>query len=218
MGAVNYSEGSMPEVSEVFGETYDHYLSQIAGLDLPELASRLGADTDEDRIVISLFNRTYTIGPQGITGPSGRKPSFDTCIVLFKHIILCPSSRPAGSDWASFRDLKDSGPLTKYFAHEVEQFVAKYFSGRKEALIVASKQLGGHRPAMDLAYDVSMRFDPLARVPLLLLFNDQDEDFPAQCSVLFEQRAEAYLDAECLAILGGMLGKNLKRCDVAPAR
>ena len=208
----------MPEVSRVFEETYDHYLSQIAELDLPELAPRLGAGTDEDRIVISLFNRAYTVGPQGITGPSGRRPSFDTCIVLFKYIILCPASRPEGGDWTSFRDLKDSGPLTKYFAHEVEQLVAAHFAGRKEALLVASKQLGGHLPAMDLAYDVCMRFEPLARVPLLFLFNDRDEDFPAQCSVLFEQRAEAYLDAECLAILGGMLSGNLKRCDAAAVR
>jgi len=165
----------MPEVSRVFDETYDHYLNQIAGLDLPSLASKLDAETDGDQIVISLFNRAYTVGPQGITGSSGRRPSFDTCIVLFKHVLLCPASQPGGSGWTSFRDLKDSGPLTKYFTHEVEQFVAGHFTGRKKALTAASKQLGGYPPAMDLAYDVSMCFEPLARVPLLLLVNDQDE-------------------------------------------
>ncbi len=201
----------MPEASRVFEETYEHYLNQIKALDLPSLASKLGAETDQDKLVISLFNRSYTLGPQGITGLSGQRPSFDTCIVLFKYVLLCPANQPEGSDWRSFRDLKNSGPLTKYFAHEVEQPIAEHFAGRKEALAVASKQLGGQAPAMDLAYDVSMRFAPLARVPLLLLFNDRDEDFPAQCSVLFEQRAEAYLDAECLAILGGMLGRRLKQ-------
>ena len=201
----------MPQVSPVFEETYTHYLSKVADRDLPSLASKLGARVEEDRLVISLFNSEYVAGPQGITGPSGQRPSFDTCIVLFKYILLCPDGQPGGSDWSSFRDLKDSGPLTKYFAHEVEHSIAAHFAGRKAALISAGRMCDGKPPDVDLSYDVSMRFEPLVRVPMLLLFNDQDEEFPAQCSVLFEQRAEAYLDAECLAILGGMLARRLKR-------
>jgi hypothetical protein len=46
---------------------------------------------------------------------------------------------------------------------------------------------------------------------VLLLFNDADEDFPASCSVLYERRAERYLDMECLAMLGMMLAEGLKR-------
>ena len=203
----------MPQVSPVFEETYAHYLSKVAVLDLSSIASKLGARAEEDRLVISLFDRAYVVGPQGITESAGPRPSFDTCIVLFKYILLCPDQQPAGSDWSSFRDLKDSGPLTKYFANEVERLIAGHFAGRKAALISAGQRLGGKPPNVDLSYDVSLRFEPLARVPLLLLFNDQDEEFPAQCSVLFEERAESYLDAECLAILGGMLARQLKRED-----
>jgi hypothetical protein len=46
-------------------------------------------------------------------------------------------------------------------------------------------------------------------VPLLLLFNDEDEDFPAQCSLLFQRRAEKFLDMECLAIIGWLLADSL---------
>ena len=208
----------MPDVSGVFEETYAFYLNQIAELDLAAMASELGAEADGGRIVISFFDRCYTVGPQGITDAHGGRPSFDTCIVLFKHILLCPPDQPAARDWTSFRDFKDSGPLTKYFAHEVEQLVSGHFAGRKAALIAACKGLGGQAPELDLAYDVSMRFEPLARVPLLLLFNDRDEAFPAQCSVLFEQRAHTYLDGECLAILGNMLARRLKQWDAGEVR
>ena len=54
-----------------------------------------------------------------------------------------------------------------------------------------------------------MKFDVLPRIPLLLLFNDADEDFPAHCSVLFEKRADTFLDAECLAIAGRLLFNKL---------
>ena len=48
------------------------------------------------------------------------------------------------------------------------------------------------------------------RAPMLLQFNDKDEEFPAECRLLFEERAEAYLDAECLAMLGRHLCKRLQ--------
>jgi hypothetical protein len=51
---------------------------------------------------------------------------------------------------------------------------------------------------------------PLPKVPVLLLFDDVDEEFPAQCKVLFERRAEHYLDPECLAIIGRLLNNFLK--------
>ena len=44
----------------------------------------------------------------------------------------------------------------------------------------------------------------------IVLFNDADDEFPAQCSVLFERRAENYLDAECLAIAGRLLFTSLE--------
>ena len=55
-----------------------------------------------------------------------------------------------------------------------------------------------------------MQIDALPRIPLLLLFNDRDEEFPAQCSVLFEKRTEAYLDMECVAMVGMLLCEYLK--------
>jgi len=39
----------------------------------------------------------------------------------------------------------------------------------------------------------------------LMLFNDRDEEFPADCSILFEKHADAYPDMECIAMLGMML-------------
>jgi hypothetical protein len=43
-----------------------------------------------------------------------------------------------------------------------------------------------------------------------MLFNDADMEFAAQCMVLFERRAEKYLDMECLAMVGMLLFEYLK--------
>jgi hypothetical protein len=70
--------------------------------------------------------------------------------------------------------------------------------------------LGGYPPDFEIAYDLFMQFDALPRVPVILLFNDADEEFPAQSSLLFERRAEKYLDPECLAMAGRILFTCLK--------
>jgi hypothetical protein len=56
-----------------------------------------------------------------------------------------------------------------------------------------------------------MQFDALPKVPVVMLFNDADDEFSATCSVLFERRAENYLDPECLAMVGRCLFTYLKK-------
>ena len=101
--------------------------------------------------------------------------------------------------------------MTHFFASNVENLIAVTFSGLVNELEKACTTLGGSHPGIELSYDLIMRFDPLPKIPLLMLFNDADDDFPANCSVLFERRAEKYLDAESLAILGGLFADRLKR-------
>jgi hypothetical protein len=52
-------------------------------------------------------------------------------------------------------------------------------------------------------------FEALPRVRIYLIFNDADEDFPADCSLLFEKQAASYLDMECLAMIGMVLAQRL---------
>jgi hypothetical protein len=60
-------------------------------------------------------------------------------------------------------------------------------------------------------WPIIFQADSIPKVPLLLLYNDADDEFPAHCSILFERRAEKYLDAECLAILGMLLSVYLRK-------
>ena len=110
----------------------------------------------------------------------------------------------------SFKDFKDAGPLVRAFYNTVTHPIAETFSGRLAELENAGAKIGGYAPVDTLSYDFSMRFDALPRVSLLLLFNDKDDEFPAQGSVLFEKRAEKFLDMECLAMVGMLFFEFLK--------
>ncbi|MGD2271502.1 MAG: DUF3786 domain-containing protein [Desulfobacterales bacterium] len=194
----------------VFEKTYNNYLAQLNTLDLNAVGQKLGAKISQDEIIISVLGNPHQVSAKGITDSAGRQPSLDICVILCKYLLLCPTVEPRGKRWVAFRDFKDSGPLTTYFANDVERAIAVYFRGRLTDMVKASKSLGGFPPHIDVRYDLAMQFDALPQIPLLLLFNDADDEFPAKCSVLFESRAEVYLDAECLAMLGRLLFTSLK--------
>ena len=196
--------------SSVFEETYANYLAQIAELDFEKIAARLGAEIVGDEIMIPFFGSPHRISAAGISDPSGKRPNFSVCVILFKYLLLCPDDDPLENDWVSFKDFKDSAPFAGSFVNYTEVPLAKYFSGRVKDMEAACRVIHGYPPAATFSYDLCMQFDALPRIPVLMLFNDADKEFPAQCAVLFERRAEKYLDMECLAMVGMLLFEYLK--------
>ncbi|MBS3758949.1 MAG: DUF3786 domain-containing protein [Desulfobacterales bacterium] len=194
----------------VFEKIYRDYLDQVAALDLSGKDEVLGIRRTTDGIWIPLFNRAFCITEGGILDPQGRQPVHAVCVALCRYLILCPETVPMnGTQWVSYRNFKDAAPFAGAFAKNAEAAIAKNFTGQTEMLESACGKLGGSRIEAGLSYDLTMRVYGLPRVPLFLLFNDGDEEFAAECSVLFERRAERFLDMECLAILGWLLSDYL---------
>jgi hypothetical protein len=199
------------EEKSVFEKAYENYLLQLQEIPLPSIARETGADFSQGRLRMPLLDRTFEISPTGITGPDGKRPSYDVCVILSKYLLLFPETAVQGADWFSFRDFKDTRPLHNYFANDVEKAIARHFAGRLEALRKACAVVGGYPPQLQVSSDLAMQFDALPLLPMVLLFNDADAEFPAQCTILFASRTEAYLDGECIAMLGHRLWRRLKR-------
>jgi hypothetical protein len=199
----------MDEKSQVFEETYIEYLKQIADINFEPLSEVLGIAIEIGKITIPFFEKPYWVSEKSITDPSGKKPSFGVCVVLCKYLLLCPDAAPPEDDWVAYRDFKDAGPLTVFFANNVEKPIAENFAGRLAELEKSCKTSGGLAPDLQLKYDLSMQFNALPRIPVLLLYNDADDEFPAHCSILFKLGSDKFLDAESLAILGEILARRL---------
>ena len=207
----------MKERSTVFEETYTNYLARIAELNFKDIADRLGAEMDGDDLIIPVFGKPMRVSATSINRESGGRPNFSICVILFKYLLLCPDHDPVGSDWVSFKDFRDSAPFAGAFVNYTEIPLARYFSGRLKDLEAACREIQGEPPAATFSYDLCMQFNALPKIPVLMLFNDSDEEFPAQCAVLFERRAENYLDMECLAMVGMLLFEYLKQSATPPA-
>lgn len=201
----------MTNASPVFKETYHHYLEKIAGVDFSAVAPVLGGEAVGGGLRIPFFGKPVTVTVDGMTDEDGERASFDACIVLFKAILMCPDAVPEAGPWTAYREFRDAAPLVHYFAANAEMAVAKAFAGRLDELGRAVRVLGGRPPEESLAYDAAAVFDTLPRVPMLMLFNDSEDGFEASCSILFRRSGEAYLDMECVGILGAQLAAGLKR-------
>jgi hypothetical protein len=194
----------------IFEETVRNYLAQVAQIDPAGIADTLAISVKQREAVIPFLGKTYRVSRAGVRDESGREPIHAVSIVLCRYLILAPPQFPlSGEDWVSYKDFKDAAPFVGGFVNNSERALARHFSGRLEQLRKAAAELGAAPPALALSYQFAGQIPALPRIPLLLLFNDEDEDFPAQCTLLFERRAEKFLDMECLAIIGWLLADTL---------
>lgn len=199
------------EKEHVYEQTYQDYRSRIAAIDLKFAADKLDLQMSGDAVIMPFFGKPYRVSTQGIADPAGKQPHLSISVILCKYLLMCPMIVPLGGSWMSFKDFKDAAPLIQAFFNTVTLPLAESFSTRLADLESAAEKIGGYPPADDFPYDLSLQFDALSKVSLLLLFNDQDAEFPAQCSVLFEKRAEKLLDMECLAMVGMLFSEYLKK-------
>jgi hypothetical protein len=195
----------------IFKKTYKDYLKQVARLDLHACRQTLGFDMEGDTALIPLLDRRYHVSGDGISDSSGQRADWSIAVVLSKYLLLCPSAPLLSRDLRTFKDFRDAAPLISYFDSTVQGEIARQFSGRPDDLGKACRTIGGKPYDQKLAYQIKYQFLALPKIPIYLLFNDAEEGFPAQCTLLFEQRVQNYLDMESLAILCGMLAHRLSQ-------
>ncbi len=200
----------MDTKSPVFEKTYQDYLAKINMLDLQTVAQKTGSEWTGEDVIVPLFGTPYSVSGKGILDPSGENPPYAINVVLCQYLLLHPSSHSEDDTLVSYKDFRDAAPLANTFQVNTEMSITQNYAGKLKALEKACMNLGGYAHSSEWNYDLNMQFDALPRVPMLLLFNDADDEFPAQSLLLFEKRAEHYLDMECLAILGWLMAEKLE--------
>jgi hypothetical protein len=194
------------EKAPIFEKIYRDYLAQVAAMDLAGTEKLLGIRIENEGVVVPVFKSEFRVTPEGIMDAAGKQPLHAVSVLLCRYMILCPVREPEeGREWVSYKDFMDATPFVSGFVNNTEKAIAKHFTGKVKTLEAACVKLGGVHAKDGLSYDLSMQVSCLPKIPLYLLFNDADEEFPAECRVLFERRAEKFLDMECLAIAGWLL-------------
>ena len=89
-------------------------------------------------------------------------------------------------------------PVASFIKTHLEDKMAQAFSGRRNVLKERMHSLGAQPYGEGTSADLALVLNPLPKVPVLCLFWDGDEEFPASFQFLFDASAPAYLDLESL--------------------
>ena len=158
----------------------------------------------DQTLEIPFYGQPNRVSNAGVLNASGQRATFAVSVLLCCYVLQCPETEPDPGEWVTYREFRDAGPLAGYFTTNTNKIIENTFSGRVDLLKEAGRRMGG-RLVDEPAFDVAVMFQMLPRIPVFFRFNDQDDMFPAQSSILFRQSAEKHIDMECLAIGGTYL-------------
>ena len=201
----------MVQRAPVFDQIIEDYLQQVAALeDGSRLVQTLGIAKTQNGFTVPLFNQFISVTPDTIVDERGLSPSHSTSVLVCKYLLLCPQSPQTDRTLVTYKDFKDAAPYVGGFKNTAERPIAKAFSNDVDTLEATCLALGGRPFNTDVNCQLAYQFPALPQVPIFLIFHDADDDFPAQCTLLFWNNAASYLDMECLAMIGGILAHRLQ--------
>jgi hypothetical protein len=178
-----------------------------------KLMLRSGCEQDKDGdFRLDFFGQGYTISSDDFivrqADADDELPSFIQSLIL-TYLVTADGTTPS-SRWIGFRELPDGMFYVQAFQGYTGDRLARELPGGIESLRRAAEALGG--ALLDIG-DAGYAFTILPRLHLALVYweGDEEDGFPPQAQVLFEDTASHYMCTDGLAILGSQLvGRVLK--------
>lgn len=141
--------------------------------------------------------------------PTGVTANPWDAILLYNYLAFQGTAAVTGT-WITYQSLPNSVSKTKTLKR-LEGELAAHFAGKRQKLLEAAVGLGAEPAQVAEDADLQLAFRPLPKVPVLLLFweEDPEEHFPAQLHFLFDQTVADFLDLESLLFLVEQLSGRL---------
>jgi hypothetical protein len=180
--------------------------------DLPNrIGGKLIQKNNDDALELPYFLDSIVISKEGITKKNGSDLTRWEQVFIYNHLAQGGRKFPTGR-WKGFGEFPNTVSKIKSMFEHVEAPLVDKFTGKPEALLVAAKRIGGKdQTAVIKSADLSLLFDPLPRIPVMLLFWDQEkeEGFEAKVKLLFDETIVEHLDIESIVFLSERLGQLL---------
>jgi len=181
-----------------------------------KLVLRSGCEQDgEGNFCLTFFWREYVISADDFivrrADTGDEQPSFIQSLIL-TYLVTADGTTPS-SRWVGFRELPDGMFYVQAFQGYTGGRLVRELRGGIEAFRRAAEALGGE--SLELG-DAGYAFTVLPRVRLAVVYweGDEEDGFPPQARVLFEDSTAHYMPTDGLAILGSQLVGRLLKAQV----
>ncbi len=162
-------------------------------------APMLLGSVEEEAARIPLFGENCDVRRDGVYKDAGKLDTIGSILVV--RYLLTAGTGQIRHIWLPYRDLKDGAQFSGFIKTNIEDKIAGAFQGKRDALTERLSALGATRCAEGVQGDIALVLHPLPKLPVLCLFWDRDEEFPASFQFLFDGSAPSYLDLEALAAM-----------------
>jgi hypothetical protein len=178
---------------------------KVEPLDFAALAEGLGATYGQEDgrpyLRLPYYGREVQVFKDEVRYAKGEEENPWDAILLYNY-IASQGYRPPCGQWVKFQGLPNSVSKTKTLLR-LQKHLAEYFTGKTQLLGRKAWEVGGTPVAIAQQADLQFLFQPLPRLPILLIFHDTEpeENFEADAHFLFDAQVMEYLDLESLLFL-----------------
>jgi len=196
-------------------ESLEWAKERAASTRIQDIVKRIGGTLikDGDTFILELpyFSDAVLIKEGSISKRDGSELNRWEQVFIYNHMAQ-GGSTPPGENWRGLEQFPSTISKIKSMREHVEIPLVKRFKGKPDELRKAARSLGGMEiKDQKLSADVALLFRPLPRVPVLLLFWDEEEEetFDAQVKLLFDETITEHLDLESIIFLSERLRELL---------
>jgi hypothetical protein len=212
---------------ELFSKNFNNNFEKLAKIEnMVEIAEKSGARLIADYLLIEFFERQAVLDFQKrkifITEEFFKKTVpvkkegqalddleeldvFSSSIIL--HYLITADGEPLYGEWIQYRDLSDGMFYSETIPGILKPLVLRY-EKEGDLLLDHIKKIGGNPKA---GFKHAGIVHPFKKFPILIIFEEKDEEFDADIRILFDRSASHYLKTDIIkTILVYMVRKLLK--------
>ncbi|OQX23939.1 MAG: Fe-S cluster protein [Desulfobacteraceae bacterium IS3] len=184
-----------------------------ASMNIADLPERIGGELlkEDGNPVLKLpyFKGFVIIKSEGVFSAEDVSLNRWEQVFIYNHIAQGGKAMPTGK-WKGLEEIPNTVSKMKSMKSHVEEPLIKRFQGRMEELREAAVNLGGADMSREIpSAEIVFFFRPLPKLPVMLLFWDQEEGFEAKAKLLFDETITEHLDIESIMFLSERLRQLL---------
>ncbi|NTU43695.1 MAG: DUF3786 domain-containing protein [Nitrospirales bacterium] len=172
--------------------------AEVSGLSFPSIAEGIGAGLDKGSLIIRCLGREFRIGPDGAIETAG--PITPWMKILLLHYVRTAGKGDFAGKWVSFSELKAGMVKASAFQQECEDPMKALFDRDFSRTGEILQGFGAQRQEgfpTEQAYLLFL----LPKIPVVILFWQEEEDFPSRVKIVFDSSADKFLDVETMIFL-----------------
>jgi len=182
-----------------YQESLEPLKREVATIDFPSSAERLGASVSGDRLVINLLGRGFQVSPDGSVASACHVHAWVT-VPLLNYIISC-AGRALSGKWAPFRELRDGVSWGPLFEDQFEIPLKRIADSHTDLFEIMIQIFNGRPEPSPIGADISIALQLLPRLPILICYWKPEDGLESSLKVLVDTTAEENLNIESIFIL-----------------